>query len=151
MSGTAEQRELSDSLGVSSALYLSASDVLKLRAMLEEPNDLAYAQRVLRRLSMVPMTIKLDETTGFVAFLAGLSSEETVQAAVQAGAEGAEWVVTIIARIVSTWRSQLDEEQEQRELARQDSKAAAASNKSKRFKDPNCAACQGRHRPHTCK
>ena len=68
VAGIAE-RELSDKLGVSSALMLGAHDMLRLRAMLEEPTNMAHAQLVLRRLSMVPMTIKLDETTGFVTFM----------------------------------------------------------------------------------
>ena len=99
----AELRQLSDSLCVSTALYLGAHDMLKLRAMLEEPDDLEHAERVLRRLSMVPMTSKLDETTGFVAFMAELSCQETVQAAVQAGAEEAVHATALIARIVSTY------------------------------------------------
>ena len=151
----AEQRALSDNLGVSSALMLGAHDMLRLRAMLEEPTDTAHAQLVLRRLSMVPMTIKLDETTGFVAFMAGLSSDETVQAAVEAGAEAAVQMVRLIARIRSTWEAQLGEEQKQLEATRQrlmrrDANAEVVP-KKKSPKDPNCLACQGRHRPHTCK
>ena len=41
----AELGALSDNLGVSSALYLGASDMLKLRAMLEQPDDQAHALR----------------------------------------------------------------------------------------------------------
>ena len=154
MAGDAEQRALSDSLGVSSALYLGAADMLKLKGMLEEPTDMAHAQLVLRRLSMVPMTCKLDETTGFVAFMAGLSSDETVQAAVEAGAEAAVQTVTLITRIVSTWGAQLGEEQKQldasrQRLVRRDANAEVAPKQKPR--DPNCLACQGRHRPHTCK
>ena len=154
VASAAEQRALSDSLGVSSALYLGVSDMLKLQAMLEQPDNLAHAQRVLRRLSMVPMTSKLDETTGFVAFMAELSDQEMVQAAVQAGAEDALRATALIARIVSTWEAQLQEEQKQRDDAalktrqRQD---ASAAPRQQRQKDPNCLACQGRHRPHTCK
>ena len=154
MAGAAEQRELSDQLGVSSALYLGAHDMLKLRAMLEQPDNLAHAECVLRRLSSVPMTSKLDDTTGFVAFMAELSGQETVQAAVQAGAEEAVHATALIARIVSTWEAQLGEERKQRDDAaaktrqRQD---ATAAPRQPRQKDPNCLACQGRHRPHTCK
>ena len=72
VANAAELRELSDSLDVSSALYLGAQDMLKLRTMLEQPHDLVHAERVLRRLSMTPMTSKLDETTGFVALMAEL-------------------------------------------------------------------------------
>lgn len=154
VASTAEQRELSDALGISSALYLGASDMLKLKAMLEEPTDMVHTQLVLRRLSMVPMTIKLNETTGFAAFLVELSSDETVQAAVQAGAEDAVHATTLIARIVSTWEVQLSEEHKQRDAAqalrRRDANAEAAP-RQPRQKDPNCLACQGRHRPHTCK
>ena len=150
----ADQLQLSDSLGVSSALYLSAADMLKLKAMLDAPDDAAHAQRVLRRLSMVPMTVQLDTTTGFLAFLVELSTHETVQAAVQAGAEDAMHATALIARIVSTWEAQLSEEHKQRDAAkaqrRRDANAEAAP-RQPRQKDPNCLACQGRHRPHTCK
>ena len=101
----AEQRELSDGLGVSSALYLGAADMLKLKAVLEAPNDAAHAQRVLRRLSMVPMTMQLDTTTGFLAFMVELSTDETVQATVQAGAEEAVQAASLITRILSTWEA----------------------------------------------
>ena len=149
---TAEQRELSDSLGVSSALYLGAADMLKLKAALEEPNDLAHALRVLRRLSMVPMTTRLDTTSGMVAFLAELQSNETVRAAAEAGGEAAE-AVTLMTRIASTWDAQLEEEQKQRDTQpqRQQDANSEAAPKRKRPLDPNCLACQGRHRPHTCK
>ena len=150
MAGAAEQRELSDQLGVSSALYLGAHDMLKLRAMLEQPDDLAHAERVLRRLSMVPMTSKLDDTTGFVAFMAELSGQETVQAAVRAGAEEALNATALIARIVSTWEAQLKEEQKQRDAATNMRQRQEAAPPQQRQKDPNCLACQGRHRPHTC-
>ena len=78
VASAAEQRDLSDSLGVSSALYLGASDTLRLRAVLEQPKDQSHALRVLRRLSMVPMTLKLEETTGIAAFVAELQADETV-------------------------------------------------------------------------
>jgi hypothetical protein len=157
VAGAAEQRELSDSLGVSSALYLGASDMLKLRAMLEEPNDLTHALRVLRRLSMVPMTMRLDTTSGMVAFLAELQANETVRAAVQAGAEAAVQAVTLMARIASTWDAQLEEEQKQRDsqirkqLGRRDANADPLNSRVKKKGPDLCAACQGRHRPHTCK
>ena len=145
----AEQRELSDGLGVSSALYLGAHDMLHLRAMLEQPNDAEHTQRVLRRLSMAPMTAQLDTTTGFVAFMIELSNDETVQAAVQAGAEEAVQAASLITRIVNTWKAQLREEQKQRDAHLRQQPAVTAP-KEKRPKDPNCLACQGRHRPHTC-
>ena len=87
VASTAEQRELSDSLGVSSALYLGANDMLKLKAMLEEPDAPAQVLRVLRRLSMVPMTIQLNNSTDMLEFMVLLSTDDTVQAAVQAGVE----------------------------------------------------------------
>ena len=100
------------------------------------------------------MTSKLDETTDFVAFMAELSCQEIVQAAVQAGAEEAVHATALIARIASTWEAQLSEEHKQRDAAqaqrRRDANAEAAP-RQPRQKDPNCLACQGRHRPHTCK
>ena len=154
VASAADQRELSDSLGVSSALYLSAADMLKLKAMLEQPDDVAHALRVLQRLSTVPITRQLEETAGILAFLVGLSADETMQAAVEAGEEEAKQAVTLMARIVSTWEAQLTEEQKQREAAqtrqRRDASAEVAP-RQQRQKDPNCLACQGRHRPHTCK
>ena len=53
--------------------------------MLEQPSDRAHALRVLHRLSTVPMTLKLEETTGIAAFMAELKADEAVQAAVLAG------------------------------------------------------------------
>ena len=135
---------------------LGASDMLKLQAMLEEPNDMAHAQCVLRRLSMVPMTMQLDATTGFLAFMVELSTNETLQAAVQTGEEEAVHAAALIARIVSTWQAQLSEEQKQRDAAaqtrqRRDANAEAAPHRQQQKKDPNCPACQGKHRAHTCK
>ena len=110
-----------------------------------------------RRPQHPPMTSKLDETTGFVAFMAELSGHKTVQAAVQAGVEEAVHATALITRIKSTWEAQLSEEQKQRDAAqaRQQSGRRGADAegppKKKPPKDPNCLACQGRHRPHTCK
>ena len=73
VASTVALRELSDGLGVSSALYLGASDLLKLRAMIEQPEDQAHALRVLRRLSTVPMTGQLNVATSMLACLAELS------------------------------------------------------------------------------
>ena len=144
-------RELSDSLGVSSALYLGASDLLKLRAMIEQPEDQAHALRVLRRLSTVPMTGQLNVATSMLACLAELSADARVRAAVQAGAEEAVEAATLLARITSAWEAQLEEEQRQRDAQRQRNMPAAAPARKEKRKDPNCLACQGRHRPHTCK
>ena len=104
---------------MSSALYLGAADMLKLKAMLEQPDDVAHALRVLQRLSTVPITHQLEETAGvgILAFLVGLSADETMQAAVEAGAEEAKQAVTLMARIVSMWKAQLSEEQKQRDAA----------------------------------
>ena len=85
VASTTEQRELSDSLGVSSALYLGATDMLKLRAMLDEPDTPAQVLHVLRRLSMAPLTIQLNNSTDMLECMVSLSTDGTVQAAVQAG------------------------------------------------------------------
>ena len=86
--------------------------------------------------------------------MAELLSQEAVQEALQAGAEEAVHATTLIARIVSTWEAQLSEDQTQKDAAqrrqRQDATAEAAP-RQQRKQDPNCLACQGRHRPHTCK
>lgn len=150
--GAAEQSELSDALGVSSALYLCAADVLKLRAMIEQPEDPAHLLRVLRRLSSVPMTLQLDATSGMVAFFAELQADETVCAAVGAGVEEAVQAVALMARTARVWEKQLEEQRRERatRLERRQH-AAEPATKEKKAKDPNCAACQGRHRAHTCK
>ena len=154
MASTAEQRELSDSLGVSSALYLGANDMLKLKAMLEEPDAPAQVLRVLRRLSMVPMTIQLNNSTDMLEFMVLLSTDDTVQAAVQAGVEEAAEVAALAARVVSVWEVQLVDERKQREVSARHvgrQKADADSGKAKKKpKDPSCRACQGQHRAHTC-
>ena len=75
MASTVEQRELSDSLGISSALYLGATDMLKLKAVLESTDDRDHGARALRRLAMVPMTATLARTTGIVAYMAKLQFE----------------------------------------------------------------------------
>ena len=89
-----------------------------------------------------------------VALMAELLSQEAVQEALQAGAEEAVHATTLIARIVSTWEAQLSEDQTQKDAAqrrqRQDATAEAAPRQQLK-QDPNCLACQGRHRPHTCK
>jgi hypothetical protein len=191
VASVAEQRELSDSLGVSSALMLGAGDMLKLQAAIDEAEDmdqvratlaaravaraphpphpphmaparasppahracrshgraLAQVQRVLRRLSMVPMTTKLDATTGMLSFMAKLQVNEALQGAVQAGEVEAISIADLISRILGTWGAQLKEEQRQqqlRELARHPPPKPA------RVRDPTCAACRGRHRAHTC-
>ena len=105
VASTAEQCELSDSLGVSSALYLGASDMLKLRAMLEEPDSPAQVLRVLRRLSMAPLTIQLNNATDMLEFMVSLSTDDAVQGAVRAGVEGAAEVATLATRVVSVWEA----------------------------------------------
>jgi hypothetical protein len=154
VASAAEQRELSDGLGVSSALYLGASDMLKLRAMLEEPDTPAQVLRVLRRLSMAPLTIHLNNSTEMLEFMVSLSTDDTVQAAVLAGVEEAAEVATLAARVVSVWEAQLVDERKQREASARHAgrqKADAESGKAKKKpKDPSCRACQGQHRAHTC-
>jgi hypothetical protein len=65
--------------------------MLKLHAMLEQPDDQAHTLRVLRRLSTVPITAQLESTTDICALLRELSTDETVQAAAEAGSEKAGW------------------------------------------------------------
>ena len=113
----AEQRELSDN--VSSALYLGASDMLKLHAMLEQPDDQAHALCVLRRLSTVPITAQLESTTGILALMRELSTDEIVQAAVEAGSGEAGQAASLIMRIISVWEAQLEEERQQRDAQQQ--------------------------------
>ena len=149
VSSGSEVRDLSDSLGVSSALYLGASDLLKLRAMIENPCDVEHATRVLRRLSTVPMTSQLDGATGMRACLASLAGNETMQAAVHEGAEEAVEVAEVIARLIRVWEEQLEEEQRQRNAHAAPTPKPAP--KPQRVKDPFCLACQGKHRAHTCK
>ena len=155
VASTTELRELSDSLGVSSALYLGATDMLKLRAMLDEPDTPAQLLHVLRRLSMAPLTIQLNKSTDILNFMVSLSTDGTVQAAVQAGVEGAAEVATLAARVVSVWEAQLEDERKQRDTSVRHmghQKADAESEKAKkRPKDPSCRACQGQPRAHTCK
>ena len=115
----AEQRELSDNLSVSSALYLGASDMLKLHAMLEQPDDQAHALCVLRRLSTVPITAQLESTTGILALMRELSTDEIVQAAVEAGSGEAGQAASLIMRIISVWEAQLEEERQQRDAQQQ--------------------------------
>ena len=152
VAGAAEQRELSDSLGVSSALYLGASDLLKLRAVIEDPPDVDHAMRVLRRLSTVPMTSQLDAATGMLSCLSTLAADEAVQEAVHAGAEVAVEAAGMIARIISVWEAQLEEERKQRSAHPPVPTAKPApAPKAPRVKDPFCLACQGKHRAHTCR
>ena len=124
--------------------------MLKLRAMLEHPDDQAHALRVLRRLSTAPITGQLESTTGICALVRELSTDETVQAAMEAGSEEAAEAATVATRIVSAWEAQLEEERRQQEAHRQRNTRPAAAQREKR-KDPNCRACQGAHRAHTCR
>ena len=140
---------------MSSALYLGASDMLKLRAMLEEPDTPAQVLRVLRRLSMVPLTIQLNNSTDMLELMVSLSTDDTVQAAVRAGVEQAAEVATLAARVVCVWEAQLEGEGKQcdasaKHMGRQHV-AADCARAEKRPKDPGCRACQGQHRAHTCR
>ena len=151
VASAAALRELSDGLGVSSALYLGASDLLRLKAMIEQPDDETHALRVLRRLSTVRMTGQLNAATHMLACLAELSADARVRAAAQAGVEEAVEAAALLARITSAWKAQLEEEQRQRDAQQQRNLPAAVPARKEKRKDPNCIACQGRHRPHTCK
>ena len=93
--------------------------MLKLQAMLEQPDDEAHALRVLRRLSMAPITAQLEATTGLLAFMVEQSTDERLRDAAQAGAEEAARAATLATSIVRAWQAQLAEEQKQREAAQQ--------------------------------
>ena len=150
VSAAAEQLALSDSLDVSSALYLGATDMLKLKAVLESSDDRDHGARALRRLAMVPMTAKLARTTGIAAYMAKLQFElEQSELDVPGVCEELRSTIESVARIRRTWDTQISEERaaEDRRLARE---AAAKAPKPPRPKDPECLACQGRHRAHTC-
>ena len=113
--------------------------MLKLRAMLEQPDDQAQALRVLRRLSTAPITGQLESTTGICALVRELSTDETVQAAMEAGSEEAAEAATVTKRIVSAWEAQLEEERREQEAHRQRNARPAAAQREKR-KDPETAA-----------
>ena len=129
--------------------------MLKLRAMLEEPDSPAQVLCVLRRLSMAPLTIQLNNSTDMLEFMVSLSTDDAVQGVVRAGVEGAAEVATLATRVVSVWEAQLEDERKQRDASVRHMgrlKADAMSEKAKkRPKDPSCCACQGQHRAHTCK
>lgn len=147
MAGVLNVRALSDDLGVSSALYLGAQDMRKLRDMISNASEYKQTERPLHRLSMMPMTLMLDRNTRMVEFVSELLAAETLQAAVRAGDVEAVHIAQLCARIVSAWRAQLEEERRQRQPPPQpDGKPGPKL----RFKDPTCPGCKGRHRTHTC-
>ena len=149
-----ERRNLSDSLGVSSAIHLGMADMLKLKAVLDAPDSAAHVDRALTRLAMVPMTAKLERATGVVAMLAELLGTPQLRAAVVAGDTDAIRISKLIELAVGKWGSQLEEERRAQQQKQDDAAAAVAAREAaaaaKRVKDPTCPACQGRHRPHTC-
>ena len=147
MAGVQDIITLSDALGVSSAPYLGAHDVRKLLTMIDDATDYMQTEPALRRLSMAHATLALNRTTSMVASLSLFREDEAVKMAVQAGHVEAVSIVRLCTRIVETWQAQLAEECRQREPPPQ---PAGKPGPKPRFKDPNCAACRGRHRPHTC-
>ena len=80
---------------------------------------------------------------------------KTVQAAAEAGVEGAAQAMTLMARTATVWERQLQEQSQERdarlERGQRSAHAAEPVKDKKRVRDPNCAACQGKHRAHTCK
>ena len=140
-------RALSDELGVSSALYLGASDMRKLRDIISDTSEYTQTERALHRFSMMPMTIVLDRNTSMVEFVSELQTDEALQLAVQAGDVQAAHISHLCARIVSVWRAQLAEERRQRQPPPQ---PVGKPGPKLRFKDPKCRACNGAHRTHTC-
>jgi hypothetical protein len=126
------------SLGVSTALYLGAEDVLKLRASLTEHADAPAEQlRVLNRLASVPMTRELCNNT------------RIDEAVAQLHACPADDVRALAERVSSAWVTQLREERQQRERKAQQAQAAAPK-APKRPRGGSCPACAGQHRAHTC-
>ena len=136
LSGVQSVVDLSDSLGVSSALYLGAHHMLKLRAILEQPDDKAQGMRALRRFSMARLTSKLEEATGILAFMRELSTDETVQDAAQLGEHDALEAVTLSARTVRAWEMHLDEERRQKEATAAKKRPAPAGARAVKEKDP---------------
>ena len=76
-----------------------------------------------------------------------------MQAAVDAGVpEEAVQAVALMARTARVWERQLREQRRERATRLECGLCVAEpATKEKKAKDPNCAACQGRHRAHTCK
>ena len=143
MTRTAKLHELSDALGVSSSLYLGMTDMLKLKAALEEPEDATHVKCTLKRLSMVPMTAALESESGIVACVRELRTDEALQAAAAEGNADAKSISKLMGRLVSAWDAHIAKERESTERAQAVAEALA-------WKDPSCLACQGRHRAHTC-
>ena len=147
MAGIVDVCALSDKLGVSSALYLGAHDIHKLLTMIDDATDYMQAEPVLRRLSMVHLTLALDRATSMVASVSLYQEDEALQMAVRAGHVEAASVLQLCTHIVATWESQLAEERRQRQPPPQpDGKPGPKP----RFRDPACSACKGAHRKHTC-
>ena len=123
---------VSDALGVSSAQRLGVADLSKLRAVIDEPDSpkLLY---VLRRLEVCSLTPGLSRATGIDAAVARLSGHATAEVRERS------------ARIASAWSAQLEAELRRRELASRPGPKPSGTGA------PGCKACQGRHRPHTCK
>ena len=106
-----------------------------------------HALDALRRLSMAPMTLKVDHTTGVRESMAQLQATEALQAAAQAGDTQAKRIAELFASILSTWDAQLEEERRQRTPKEQ---PPSKPGPKPRPRDPSCAACKGKHRGHTC-
>ena len=99
---------------------------------------------------MVPMTVKLDGATGMVALMAMLLDDEALQAAVDDGNVEAIGIAELMGRIMSRWEAQLGEERRQREPPPKPPKAKPGP-KPKGTGSSLCDACNGKHRPHTCR
>ena len=123
---------VSDALGVSSAQRLGAADLRKLRAAIDEPHSpkLVY---VLRRLEVCSLTPELSRATDIDAAVARLSDHAIAE------------VRELSARIASAWSAQLKAELRRRELASRPGPKPSGTGALW------CKACQGKHRPHTCK
>ena len=95
-------------------------------------------------MTMVPMTIQLDATSGMTAFFAELQADETVRAAVDAGVEEAVQAVALMARTARVWERQLGEQRQERdtrlERGQRSSHAAGPVMKGKKAKDPMLVA-----------
>ena len=122
---------LSDALGVSSAVSLGGRDMFKLKGVVDDPGDATHLMNALLRLSTAPMMPELT-WTGIDEAVAQLSGHESAD------------VRELGARITSTWRAQLQQERRRRELARRPGPKPPPPSQG-------CKACQGQHRPHTCR
>ena len=126
--------EISDALGVSSAPDLGVRDLLELCRAIDESNGTEHLVCILRRLEVVRvMTPELASRTGIDDAVARLTGHEDAR------------VRESSARILRSWSTQIAAEKQRRKLASRPGPKPSGTGA------PGCKACQGQHRPHTCK